>query len=76
MVSAVPSIAEVFGDEMCGLITENDTDSLMEGIRRMLADEELYARAKAGAERRSAFFDGKRMVQSVEDMFLQMMQEN
>lgn len=75
MVSAVPSIGESFGDEMCGLITENDNDSLLEGIRRMLTDEELYARAKAGAQKRSAFFDGKRMVREVEEMFLQVMNE-
>ena len=75
MVSAVPSIGESFGGEMCGLITENDNDSLLEGIRRMLTEEELYKEAKTGAERRSAFFDGKRMVQEVEDMLLQIMQE-
>lgn len=75
MVSAVPSIAESFGDQMCGLITENDNDSLMEGIRKMLTDDALYAQAKAGAQRRSAFFDGKRMVREVEEMFLEMMRE-
>lgn len=75
MVSAVPSIGEVFGDEMCGLVTENDNASLMEGIRRMLTDEALYAQAKAGAEKRSAFFDGKRMTRELEDMFLEMVNE-
>ncbi len=54
----------------CGLITENDNASLEAGIRKMLTDEEFYRQAKAGAERRSAFFDGKRMVKEVEDMFL------
>lgn len=75
MVSAVPSIGEAFGDEMCGLITENDNHSLQEGIRRMLTEEDLYNRAKAGAERRSAFFDGKRMVQEVEEMLLELANE-
>ena len=72
IVSAVPSIGEVFGEDMCGLITENDTRSLEDGIRRMLTDEALYAQARAGAENRSRFFDGKRMVQEIEDMFLQL----
>lgn len=72
MVSAVPSVGEAFGDEVCGLITENDNDSLEAGIRRMLTDEAFYARAKAGAERRGAFFDGKRMVREIEDMFLEL----
>lgn len=75
VVASVPSVGEIFGDENCGLITENDNRSLMEGIRNMLTDEGLYREIKAGAERRSAFFDGKRMVSEVEDMFLRMMEE-
>ena len=74
-MAAVPSVGEVFGDEACGLITENDTVSLEEGIFRMLTDEGLYAQTKAAAERRSAFFDGKRMVGEVEEMFLRMLEE-
>ena len=70
IVAPVPSVGEVFGGETCGLITENDNASLEAGIRKMLTDEEFYRQAKAGAERRSAFFDGKRMVKEVEDMFL------
>lgn len=75
IVAPIPSVGEVFGDEICGLITENDNASLEAGIRRMLTDEAFYAQAKAGAEKRSAFFEGKRMVKEIEDMFLQMMQE-
>jgi len=75
MVAPVPSVGEVFGEEMCGLITENDNESLMEGIRKMLTDEELYARAKEGAQKRSAFFDGKRMTREVENMLLDVMKE-
>ena len=75
IVAAVPSVGEVFGEEPCGLITENDTVSLEEGVFRMLTDEALYAETKAAAERRSAFFDGKRMVGEVEEMFLRMMEE-
>lgn len=75
IVAAVPSVGEAFGEEMCGLITENDNDSLEEGIRRMLTDPELYAQAKAGAEKRSGFFDGKRMVREIEEMFLSLMEE-
>lgn len=75
LVAAVPSVGEAFGGETCGLITENDNRSLMEGIRKMLTDEAFYQEMKQGAQRRSAFFDGKRMVKEVEDMFLQMMEE-
>lgn len=70
VVAAVPSVAELFGGEECGLITENDNHSLLEGLRRALTDEDFYARLKAGAQRRSAFFSGERMVQELEEMFL------
>lgn len=75
IVSAVPSIGEAFGDEVCGIVTENDNDSLEEGIRRMLTDEDFYTKAKEGAIRRGAFFDGKRMAKEVEDMFLALLKE-
>ncbi len=68
MVAAVPAAGEVFGDEICGLITENDNDSLLSGMRTMLTDEAFYAQAKQGAQKRIAFFDGKRMVREVEAM--------
>ena len=75
VVAAVPSVGELFGGEDCGLITENDNSSLRDGMRRMLTDQEFYAANKAGAERRSRFFSGRRMAQELETMFLQMMQE-
>ena len=75
VVAAVPSVGELFGGEDCGLITENDNASLRDGMRRMLTDQEFYAANKAGAERRSRFFSGRRMAQELEAMFLQMMQE-
>lgn len=75
MVAAVPSVEEIFGDEECGLITENDNQSLLEGIKKMLTDDEFYQKRKAAAERRSLFFDGRRMVSEVEEMFLRIMEE-
>lgn len=75
IVSAVPSVAEAFGAECCGLITENDNDSLEAGIRKMLTDPAFYAAAKEGAQKRGTFFDGKRMVKEIEEMFLSLMEE-
>ena len=75
LVSAVPSVEEIFGEEECGLITENDNKSLLEGIRKMLTDEVYYQKIKSGAERRSKFFDGRRMVREVEQIFLDLMKE-
>lgn len=76
IVSAVPSIGEVFADACCGILTENDDDSLESGICQMLADDALYARAKAGAQSRSTFFNGQRMVKEIESMFLELMEGN
>lgn len=76
IVSSVPSVGEIFGGNFCGLITENDDISLENGIRRMLADPLLYAQAKVGAESRSRFFDGKRMVREVEDEFMALVADN
>ena len=75
LVSAVPSVQEIFGEEECGLITDNDNQSLLEGIRKMLTDEDFYQKIKNGAQRRSAYFDGQRMVREVEQIFLDLMNE-
>lgn len=75
IVAPVPSVGETFGDEVCGLITDNDNASLEAGIRRMLTDEAFYAQAKAGAEKRCAFFNGRRMVKEIEELFLELAKE-
>lgn len=72
IVSPIPSIGEIFGDQVCGIITDNDNDSLQAAIRRMLTDTTFYNQAKAGAEKRQQFFDGRRMVQEIENMFLEL----
>ena len=72
VVATIPSIGEAFGGETCGIVAENDNASLEGAIHRMLTDEDFYAQAKAGAEKRSSFFDGKRMVQEIEDLFLEL----
>lgn len=76
IVAAVPAVGEIFGEEPCGLITENDNASLRSGIRRMLTDGDFYSQRRAAAQRRSTFFSGRRMAGEIEDMFLHMMQEN
>lgn len=75
VISSAPSVGELFGNENCGLITGVDDKSLEAGIRRMLTDRALYQAAKAGAERRSAFFEGKRMVQEIEAEFISLVEK-
>lgn len=76
VVSTVPSVGEAFGGEACGLITENSVSALEEGIRRMLTDDGFYGNLKTGAEKRSAYFDGKRMIKEIEDMFVSLAETN
>lgn len=70
VVSSVPSIKELFGEEICGIITENDDESLKNGIERMLVDEAFYTGAVESAKNRSKYFNGKRMVKEIENVFL------
>ena len=75
IVAPIPSVGEMFGGEVCGIITENDNASLESGIARMLTDDAFYRQAKQGAENRSAFFDGKRMVRELETLFTEVARE-
>ena len=69
MVFPIDSVGEVFGGEICGLITENTNPALEDAIARMLTDEVFYQQTVQGAKNRSAYFDGTRMIQEVEAMF-------
>ena len=40
----------------------------------MLEDTVFYETAKHGAEKRSAFFDGNRMVKEIENVFFELME--
>lgn len=75
VVSTIPSIGDIFGKETCGIVAENNNASLEEAVRRMLTDETFYAQAKAGAGKRSTFFDGKRMVQEIENLFQELVRK-
>ena len=69
IVSAYPSVGELFGDECCGIITENDDASLEAGIRKMLTDSVFYERAKQGAQKRSSAFSAEAMIKQVEQIY-------
>lgn len=72
VVSTIPSVGEMFGEETCGIVAENNNASLEEAICRMLTDSDFYEKAKAGAQKRSGFFAGNRMVQEIEELFLKL----
>lgn len=47
---------ELFGENECGIITENNIESLYEGLRAVLDDEDLFNHFKEEAIKRSKFF--------------------
>ena len=75
VVSAYPSVGELFGQECCGIITENDDASLEAGLRTMLSDEVFYHQAVRGASIRSTAFIAKAMVRETERIFDAVMEE-
>ena len=74
IVSAVPSVGELFAEDCCGLITENDDESLKNGILKMLTDREFYDRVKAGAAKASCRFDGREMVKKIEQLYQEVLE--
>ena len=75
VVSAFPTVGELFGAECCGIITENDDASLEEGVRKMLTDADFYLQAKRGAEARSSAFRAEVMIKQVEQIYDAVMEE-
>lgn len=69
VISSVPSVREIFAGENCGIITENDDQSLEAGIIQMLTDKEGCAQMKRNAQIRGSYFDGKRMILELEELF-------
>lgn len=75
IVSSYPTVGEAFGEEKCGLVTENDDDSLYAGMHKMLSDKEFYETTLAAAKKRSAYFNSREMVEKIEDIFSSMVTE-
>ncbi len=76
VVAPIASVGEIFAEENCGIITSSDNASLEAGIEKMLTDENFYAQSKRGAQKRSGYFDGNRMIREIEQMFLELLEKN
>ncbi len=76
VVSSFPSVGELFGDETCGILSDVDDDSLMCAIEKMLTDDVFYKKCKAGAEKRSEYFDPKNSVKEIERMFDELLENS
>lgn len=74
VISSFEPVKELFGNELCGITTKGDDDSLYEGIKKALSSEEYYCELKSGAEKRSSFFSSERMIQEVEDLYLELLE--
>ncbi len=70
VVSAYYSVKELFGDEVCGIITENDDESLKNGIIRMLTNSAFYNKTLNGAKKRSKFFASDLSVKEIEKQLI------
>ncbi len=52
-----------------GIVTENDEESLYEGIKKLLSNKELFEYYKKQVKKRANFFDLKNSVKEVERLF-------
>lgn len=74
VISTCPSVGDILGDEPCGIITENTDEALYEGMMKM-CDEDFYRQTKQAAERRSVYFDSRRMAERVENLYLEILND-
>ena len=70
LVSAVPSIGELFGPEVCGIVCDGSTEELERSIEKMLADRDFLQQCREGAQARSSFFDGRNMTKKIESILI------
>ena len=66
----VSGMREMLGDNEYGLITENDEESLYQGIKTLLDDPKLLAHYRAQAALRGKKFSTVETVKAVEQMLL------
>lgn len=75
VVAAVPSVREVFGDKECGVITENDDESLYKGISKMYLENDFFNMTKQNAIERSKYLCSRAMVEKVEQVYIDLIGE-
>ncbi|MER2148701.1 MAG: glycosyltransferase, partial [Ruminococcus sp.] len=70
VVSCFSSVKEAFGEEKCGIITDNDDEALFNGMLDLFNNENLYNIVKNGAESRREFFSGRTLIKQVENEYI------
>lgn len=76
VISAYPSVQELFGTEECGVIAESTEEGLYSTLNRVLPDEELYQRLKLGAQRRSEYYKNDGDLKKIERIYLDLLEED
>lgn len=60
---------EILDNGKYGMIVENNTQALYEGIKRLMTDKEIYNHYKIKTKERMPFFDEERIIKEVESLF-------
>lgn len=60
---------ELFGENECGIITENSAEGLYKGLKRILENKELFSYFKDEANKRSEFFSLENGLKEMEGVF-------
>ncbi len=62
-------MAEIFGDSECGIICENDEDSLYLALKKILENPLLLKKYAGEAEKRSKFFNVETRIAAINEFF-------
>lgn len=60
---------EILDNGEYGMIVENSTEGLYQGIKKMIIDKDLYNHYKVKARERLSFFDEEKIIKEVESLF-------
>ena len=69
VLSIYPTITELMGSEQCGMVVSSEEDFIY-WMKKMCTDDELYAKMKQAAEKRSSSFTSKVLTDIVTNEYL------
>ena len=59
---------ELVGEDNCGLITENNEDSLYDGLKKILTNNKLYEELTNNSKKKAKFFEAENMINEIETL--------
>ena len=72
VVSIFPTVAEIIGNEPCGIVVDNERD-FYQAMERLLNDKVYYEKIKSAAIKRSHDFSGNVMIKKVEQEYISLL---